>query len=112
MKSDSEKFISDQDEVQVRSLNQELLAQWNKRNADGMANLFAENGNLVGFDGSQMSGRLEIATHLRPIFASHPTAAYVGIVKEVRLLSSDVAILRAVVGMVPPGQSDINPAVN
>jgi len=28
------------------------------------------------------------------------------------LLTPDVAILRAVVGMVPPGQSDINPAVN
>jgi hypothetical protein len=30
----------------------------------------------------------------------------------VRLLSPDVAILRAVAGMVPPGESDINPEVN
>jgi uncharacterized protein (TIGR02246 family) len=30
----------------------------------------------------------------------------------VRLLSPDVAVLRAIVGMVPPGQSDLNPAVN
>ena len=29
-----------------------------------------------------------------------------------RLLSPDVAILRAVAGMVPPGESDINPEVN
>ena len=33
-------------------------------------------------------------------------------VKSVRLLSPEVAILRAIVGMVPPGQSDLNPAVN
>ena len=29
-----------------------------------------------------------------------------------RFLTPDVAILRAVVGMVQPGQSDLNPAVN
>ena len=45
-------------------------------------------------------------------FASHPTATYVSKVREIRLLSGDVALLRAVVGMVPPGQADINPAVN
>ena len=29
-----------------------------------------------------------------------------------RFLTPDVAVLRAVAGMVPPGQSDLNPAVN
>jgi uncharacterized protein (TIGR02246 family) len=33
-------------------------------------------------------------------------------VKEVRFLSPEGAILRAIVGMVPPGQSDIAPQVN
>ena len=32
--------------------------------------------------------------------------------REVRLVRDGVAILRAVVGMVPPGKTDINPAVN
>lgn len=77
-----------------------------------MAALFAEDGNVVGFDGSQMNGRVEIASTLGGIFAHHQTARYVGKVREVRLLSSDTAILRAVVGMVPPGGADINPAVN
>jgi uncharacterized protein (TIGR02246 family) len=40
------------------------------------------------------------------------TASYVSKVREVRFLTEDTAILRAVVGMVPHGQSDINPAVN
>jgi uncharacterized protein (TIGR02246 family) len=49
---------------------------------------------------------------LRQVFADHMTASYVGKVREVRFLQEDTAILRAVVGMVPHGQSDINPAVN
>ncbi|MGZ6376270.1 MAG: SgcJ/EcaC family oxidoreductase, partial [Ktedonobacterales bacterium] len=51
-------------------------------------------------------------TTLNQIFADHVTAAYVAKVRNVRMLGADAAILRAVVGMVPPGQSKINPAVN
>ncbi len=97
---------------QVRLLYRDWLEGWNEHNAVKMADLVAEDCNIVGFDGSQMNGRQEVETQLGKIFAHHQTAAYVEIVREVRLLSSDVAILRAVVGMVSPGQSDLNPAVN
>ena len=90
----------------------ELLKQWNKRRASEMTDLFTEDGNVVGFDGSQINGRSEARSVLSQIFADHQAAAYLGIVKEVRVLSPDVAILRAVAGMVPPGQSDINPEQN
>jgi uncharacterized protein (TIGR02246 family) len=33
-------------------------------------------------------------------------------VRSVRLVSPEVALLRASVGMVPPGQEDLNPALN
>jgi uncharacterized protein (TIGR02246 family) len=59
-----------------------------------------------------MTGRVKITTTLGQIFADHVTASYVSKVRSVRLLSPEVAILRAIVGMVPPGQSDLNPAVN
>jgi uncharacterized protein (TIGR02246 family) len=59
-----------------------------------------------------MTGRAEIASTLGQIFADHVTAPYVSKVRSVRLLSPQVAILRAIVGMVPPGQSDLNPALN
>ncbi len=100
------------DESQVRLLYQEMLSGWNRRNAGELAALFAEDANVVGFDGSQMNGRPEIESTHRQIFADHPTAAYIGKVRGVRFLTPDVAVLRAVVGMVPPGQSDLNPAVN
>ncbi len=96
----------------VVALYQELLDCWNRRAADEYGARFAEDGHLVGFDGSQVDGRSEVTAHLRPIFADHPTAAYVGKVRGVRFLSPEVAILRAVAGMVPPGRSDLNPALN
>nr|MBA2680348.1 SgcJ/EcaC family oxidoreductase [Ktedonobacteraceae bacterium] len=103
---------SSSDEIEVRALYRQILDGWNQRSADAFAVPFAEDGEVIGFDGSQMTGRGEIASTLRHIFAGHATAPYVSKVKSVRLLSDEVAILRAIVGMVPPGQSDLNPAVN
>ncbi len=101
-----------EDEKAVRGLYTELLDAWNHHSAAAYAALFEEVCNVVGFDGSLMNGRREIETELSRIFADHVTAAYVGIVREVRFLPPEVAVLRAVAGMVTPGQSDINPAVN
>jgi uncharacterized protein (TIGR02246 family) len=100
------------DAADIGALYQQVLAGWNQRNAAAYAALFAEDASIVGFDGSQMNGRAEIVTQIGQIFADHPTSRYVGKIREVRLLTPDVAILRAVVGMVPPGQSDLRPDVN
>lgn len=100
------------DEPHIQALYRALLDSWNRRSASDFAALFAEDANVVGFDGSQIDGRMAIESQIGQIFADHQTAAYVGSIREVRLLRQDVAILRAVVGMVPPGQADINPAVN
>jgi uncharacterized protein (TIGR02246 family) len=100
------------DAADIGALYQQLLDAWNQRDAAAYAALFAEDASVVGFDGSQMNGRAEIAAQLGQIFADHPTSRYVGKIREVRLLIADAAILRAVVGMVPPGQSDLKPEVN
>lgn len=97
---------------EIQELYQHLLDAWNNRNARGMAELFTEDGESIGFDGSQSIGRMEIFSHLTPIFEHHPTAKFVSKVKSVRFLSTNVAILRSIAGMVPPGASDINPNVN
>lgn len=98
-------------ESAVRALYEELLDAWNRRDAQGYAALFAPDGALVGFDGSQVPGS-EVEGHLAPIFADHPTASYVWKIREVRSLSENVVLLRAIVGMVPPGKDDLNPAAN
>jgi uncharacterized protein (TIGR02246 family) len=96
----------------ARELYGEILRCWNERNAGEFARRFSRNGNMVGFDGSPIDGQENIEEHLSEVFRSHPTATYVGKVREVRLLSPHVVLLRAVAGMVPPGQADPNPAVN
>ncbi|MEO8286173.1 MAG: SgcJ/EcaC family oxidoreductase [Chloroflexota bacterium] len=102
----------DADEVAVQSLYRQMLEGWNNKDAGSIASLYEEHANVVGFDGSQINGRAEIESIFGQIFADHVTASYIGIVREVRFITPDVAVLRAVVGMVPPGQSKINPAVN
>jgi uncharacterized protein (TIGR02246 family) len=104
--------VSASDADDVRTIYHRLIDAWNRRDAAAYAALFDDAANVVGFDGSQMNGRSEIESTLAGIFAHHQTAPYLSIVREVRLLTPDVAILRASVGMVPPGQTDINPAVN
>jgi uncharacterized protein (TIGR02246 family) len=94
------------------SLYEQLLGAWNRRSADDFAAFFAEDGNSVGFDGSPLDSRVAIASALRDIFANHPTAAYVAKVREVRRLGPEVVLLRAVVGMVPPGQAELKAARN
>jgi uncharacterized protein (TIGR02246 family) len=96
----------------IHRLYEQILIAWNQQDAAEMAARFEEAGNLVGFDGSQADSRADIEDHLRPIFTDHPTAAYVAKVREVRMLGRDAGLLRAVVGMISPGSSDINPAGN
>lgn len=100
------------DERAVRALYHQIIDGWNQRNAEMFAAPFVQDGEVIGFDGSQMSGRAEIAATLRQIFADHVTAPYVSKIKTVRFLCPDVALLRAIVGMIPPGQADLNPALN
>jgi uncharacterized protein (TIGR02246 family) len=96
----------------IRLLYEQILIAWNQQDAVAMAACFEEDGNIVGFDGSQADSRAAIEDHLRPIFADHPTAAYVAIVREIRMLGREVGLLRAVVGMIPPNSDDVNPAGN
>jgi|SRR6478752_433925 len=100
------------DEQAVRDLYDTLIGAWNQQDAAAMAGCFAEAGNIIGFDGSQMTGPAEIEATVSTIFSHHRTGLYYPIVREVRQLGSDVALLRADAGMVPAGQDDINPDLN
>lgn len=100
------------DEAEIRALYEQLLKGWNTRNAEVMAAPFAEDGEVIGFDGSEMTGRQEITATLQKIFADHEVPPFVSKIKGVRFLNPDTAILRSIVGMVPPGQSDLDPKLN
>lgn len=99
-------------EEEVQRLYDTMIDAWNRRDAAGMAWAFAADGSLVGFDGSQVNGSKNIETHLMPIFGSHPTPHFVTLTREVRSLGNGTVILRADVGMIQQGKTEINPALN
>jgi uncharacterized protein (TIGR02246 family) len=100
------------DAEEVRSLYRRVLEGWNQASGEAFAAPFAEDGEVVGFDGSEMSGRAAIAAELDRIFADHATGTYAGKVRSVRLLGSHAAVLRAVAGMMPAGKSELEPKLN
>jgi uncharacterized protein (TIGR02246 family) len=93
---------------QTEGLYRGLLDAWNEMSVAAFANLFASDGSAIGYDGTQMNGQTAIRSSLAAIFADHEPARYVGIVRDVRLLAKDVAVLQAVAGMVPRGGTDLN----
>ncbi|MEP7284359.1 MAG: SgcJ/EcaC family oxidoreductase [Chloroflexota bacterium] len=100
------------DEAEIRALQQRMWDCWNSRDAAGIAALYADDGNVIGYDGSQINGKAEIEANMAAIFRDHTPATYVGKIREVRWLSPDIALLRAVAGMIPPGKSELNPERN
>jgi uncharacterized protein (TIGR02246 family) len=99
-------------EAEIRSLFQRLLDAWNRKSGSDFASLFLEDGEAVGFDGTSHAGKSQIKSDLELLFSRHIPAAYITIVRSVRFLTPDVALLRAVAGMVPPEQHNIHPPVN
>ena len=102
----------DTDPTPVADLYDRVLEGWNAKNGGDFAAPFADDGEVVGFDGSRSVGRAGIAAEMARIFADHATGAYVGKVEGIRLVGSEVAVLRAVAGMVPAGRSDLEPKLN
>ena len=96
-------------DAQIRALYAAFVDGWNRRSGAAVAAVFADDGDMVGYDGTTVSGRLSIASDLRRIFGSHQTPAYVGLIRAVRPMSQGVAVLHAHAGMIPPGGNDLDP---
>jgi uncharacterized protein (TIGR02246 family) len=100
------------EEVRIIKLYQSMIAGWNQRDATRMAAAFADDGLIIGFDGTHHQGARDIEESIGAIFHDHPTPPFLYKVKSVRFLTPDVAQLEAIVGMVPPGGTELNPALN
>jgi uncharacterized protein (TIGR02246 family) len=96
----------------IEKLYEELLTGWNKQDAKGMASLFTSDAIVIGFDGSQMIGQTQIEAEMKQVFSNHRTAAYVWKIKQVRFLNPEIALLNAIVGMVPPDKKEIDASKN
>ena len=109
----SSKPSIDNNEVVIRSLYFQMIDGWNKGNGEAFASPFAEDADLVGFDGTHLKGRQEIASFHQQLFDTFVKGSrLVGKIRNVRFLNPDVAIMHAVGGTIMAGQSDIEPERN
>jgi uncharacterized protein (TIGR02246 family) len=99
-------------ENEVRALYDTLITAWNDHDGSAMAAPFAEDGVIIGFDGSVSSGSQAIGSEMANIFADHETGRYAVKVTSVRELGQHAVILRAIAGLVPPSRTAINPETN
>ncbi len=98
------------DEAAVRTLYQQLIDAWNTSSGGVYAAPFAEDDDLIGFDGTHFKGRQEIAPFHQRLFDTHLKGTrLVGQVTSVRFLSPDVALMQAVGGTVMRGKSAPTP---
>ena len=100
------------DEDETHDLYSKLVHAWNHQDATAFSALFSKNGIAIGFDGTQLIGQKDIDAAVNNIFHDHLTATYVTKVRDIRSVTKDVMLLRAVVGMISPGEYDVNPSMN
>ena len=82
-------------DTQIRALYARYLAGWNQRSGVSVSSVFADDGEMIDLDGTLRSGRLTIAADMRRMFADHSTPAFVGVVRSVRRLTENVAVLQS-----------------
>ena len=95
-------------DAHIRALYAGFIDGWNQRSGAAVSSGFADDGELIGFDGSQTAGRLSIAAEFRKIFGSHRTPLYLALIRSVRPMASGVAVLHAHAGMIPAGGNDLD----
>jgi uncharacterized protein (TIGR02246 family) len=101
------------DEVAIRSLYQQLMDGWNKGSGEAFAAPFADDGDLVGFDGTHLKGRKQIVSFHQQLFNSYVKGSrLVGKVRKVRFLTPNVALMHVVGGTIMASQTDIDPERN
>jgi uncharacterized protein (TIGR02246 family) len=94
------------DEAAVRALYEQLMDGWNRGSGAAFAAPFAADGDLIGFDGTHLQGREDIAAFHQPLFATYLKGTrLVGRVISVRLLGPDVALMHAIGGTVKRGKA-------
>ena len=99
-------------DTQIRALYARFIAGWNQRSGVTVSSVFADDGEMIDLDGTLRSGRLTIAADMRRLFTERATPTFVGIVRSVRRLTEDVAVLHAVTGMIPPGTNALEPSLH
>src|SRR5687767_12156695 len=98
--------------MMVEDLYRAGIAAWNAKDADALAELFILDGEVVRVDGTQYTGRGAIHEQLKTILANPQTPTYIAKIQGTTTVTTDVAIVRALVGMVPAGKTEPDPSLH
>lgn len=102
-------FTSDK-EKEALSVPLRLVAAWSKNDADGVADVFTEDGILILPGDVLKKGREEIRSFMAAAYAGpFKGTGVTGNPVDVRFITDDVALLRTHGGILPPGEKDIDP---
>ena len=100
-------------ETAIRALYIHLMDGWNAGSGVLFAAPFANDADLVGFDGTHLRGREAIAAFHQQLFDTYVKGSrLVGKVTHVRFPTPDVALMHALGGTVLAGASDLAPDRN
>ncbi len=102
-------FTSDR-EKEALSVPLRLVAAWAKNDADGVANVFTEDGIMILPGDVFKKGRDEVRAFMAAAYAGpFKGTGVTGRPVDVRFASDDVALLRTHGGILAPGETEIDP---
>lgn len=97
----------------ISALYFQMIDGWNRGSGSIFAAPFAEDGDLLDFDGTHLKGLQNIASvHQQPFDTFLKGSRLVGKIRNIRFLTPDVAIMHAVGGTIMDGQTNIEPERN
>jgi uncharacterized protein (TIGR02246 family) len=101
--------LKSDDEAAIRKLYQQMIDGWNEGRGDAFAAPYTDDSDFIGFDGTYMKGRQEIASFHQMLFNKFLRGSrLIGKIRSIRFVTMDVAIMIAVGGTVMAGRSDID----
>jgi uncharacterized protein (TIGR02246 family) len=82
------------DEAAIRALYQQKIDGWNAGNGKAFAAPYIDESDYIGFDGTYLKGRQEIASLHQMLFDKFVKGSrLVGKIRSIRFLTSDIAIV-------------------
>lgn len=98
------------DEAAIRDLYRRMMDGWNRGSGEAFAEVFAEDGDQIAFDGSHFRGRREIAAFHQELFDKWMKGTcLVGRIESIKFPAPDVAIAHARGSTIMRGKSEPSP---
>jgi uncharacterized protein (TIGR02246 family) len=89
------------DEASIRALYRQTIDGWNASNGDDFAAPYTDDSDFIGFDGTYLKGRQQIASFHQMLFDKFLSGSrLIGKIKSMRFIAENVAIMIAVGGTV------------